>query len=233
MQPTHATPPAQLTPPSQPDVSPPGSCTCLSITYLTLTDLQTVPSFSFPQVIIPLRKAMTTISSLIHCSTCPIDPFSAIQNVSAIVSLFKALVERFSKVLSEVDAEAKRLEAAGAKKPFRIGDNNPALGHLHTGTLDCPMGFNVDLDPETWRKLVKQALRTEVHGGGSNTTPLHGLLEESEARQQKWHENKDFLGEERRRLFGDGKHCEGDEKRACQTLGAEHIKMAIGRLNWD
>lgn len=95
------------------------------------------------------------------------------------------------------------------------------------------MGFNVELDPETWRKLVKQALRTEVHGGGSNTTPLQGLLEESEARQQKWHENKDFLGEERRRLFGDGKHCEGNEKRACQTLGAEHIKMAIGRLNWD
>ncbi|KAF2992941.1 hypothetical protein E8E13_000546 [Curvularia kusanoi] len=158
------------TPPSAP--SPNGPCTCLSLTYLTLTDLQTVPTFSFPQVIIPLRRAMSSVSSLLHCPTCPQDPFSAIQNVASLASLFKAIISRFAEVLGEVDREAASLRATGAKKPFRIGDLNPALQHLHTGTLDCPMGFNVELEPDVWVKLVKQALRTEMFGGGSNATPL-------------------------------------------------------------
>lgn len=208
-----------------------GPCTCLSLTYLTLTDLQTVPTFSFPQVIIPLRKAMTTVSSLIKCPVCPLDPFSAIQNVSSIVSLFKAIVERFSKVLHEVNLEATRLTQSGQKKPYRIGDNNPALSHLHTGTIDCPMGFNIELEPEVWKKLVKTALKTEMYGGGSNSTPLKLLLKETEERQQRWHNDPEFLGEQRRRLWGQ-EHCERD-KSACESLGGEHIRRAIRMLDWE
>ena len=73
----------------------------------------------------------------------------------------KAVVERFNKVLIEVDREALRLEETGQKKPYRIGDNNPALQHLHTGTLDCPMGFNIEIEGKDWKKLVKTALKTE------------------------------------------------------------------------
>lgn len=208
-----------------------GPCTCLSLTYLSLTDLQTVPTFSFPQVIIPLRKAMSAISSLLHCPVCPNDPFSAIQNVSSLVSLFKAIIERFSKVLAEVDREAAHLSATGAKKPFRMGDNNPALAHLHTGTLDCPMGFNVELEPGVWKKLVKGALRTEMHGGGSNPMPLERLLEDVEERQQRWHSDKAFLGEERKRVWG-GKHCEKDGS-TYESLGGEHIRRAMGMLDWE
>lgn len=208
-----------------------GPCTCLSLTYLTLTDLQTVPAFSFPQVIIPLRKAMTTISSLIHCPVCPSDAFSAIQNVSSLSSLFKALLQRFSKVLQEIDAESDRLRTKGEKKPYRIGDNSPAVAHLHTGTLDCPMGFNVELEPDAWRGLVKTALRGEVHGGGSNPVPLARLLEMAEERQKKWHSDEGFLREERRRMWG-REECE-DDRGACKSLGSEHIRRAMEALDWS
>ncbi|KAF3043443.1 hypothetical protein E8E12_008020 [Didymella heteroderae] len=221
-------PASQDTPPDQTAMGP---CTCLSLTYLTLTDLQTVPTFSFPQVIIPLRKAMTSISSLTHCPICPLDPFSAIQNVSSIVSLFKAIVERFSKVLHEIDRECERLRTTGGKKPYRIGDNNPHLAHLHTGTLDCPMGFNVELEPDVWRTLVKTALKGEVEGGGSNPTPLKQLVEQAEARQRKWHSDKEFLGEEGRRLWP-GKECDQDNG-VCESLGSAHIRRAIESLDWS
>lgn len=218
----------QNTPPAQ---TPMGLCTCLSLTYLTLTDLQTVPTFAFPQVIIPLRKAMTAVSTLTHCPVCPLDPFSAIQNVSSIVSLIKAIVERFSKVLAEVDREAALLASTGQRKPYRIGDNSPALAHMHTGTLDCPMGFNIELEPEVWKKLVKTALKTEMEGGGSNPVPLRGLLREVEERQRRWHTDREFLGDERRRVWG-GEHCER-EGEVCESLGGEHIRRAMGMLDWE
>jgi hypothetical protein len=208
-----------------------GPCTCLSKTYLTLTDLQSVQSFAFPQIIIPLRQAMSNLSDLIHCPTCPKDPFNAIQNIQSVVSLFKAIVERFNKVLFEVDAEAERLEAAGQKKPYRIGDNNPALYHLHTGTLDCPMGFNIELEARDWQRIVKTALKTEMNGGGSNPRPLLDLLQEAETRQQKWHNDKEFWNEERKQMFPGGRECHRDK--SCQALGADHIRQAIDNLKWQ
>jgi hypothetical protein len=208
-----------------------GPCSCLTRTYLTLSELQSVTTFSFPQVIIPLRKAMSAISDLIHCDQCPKEPFSAIQNVQSIVSLFKAVVERFNKVLLAVDVEATELERTSQKKPYRIGDNNPALFHLHTGTLDCPMGFNIELEAKDWRRIVKTALKTEVYGGGSNPRPLLDLVRESEDRQQKWHEDGLSWSEEMKHLHGRGHEC--DKTQDCETLGARHIRRAIDNLKWD
>jgi hypothetical protein len=121
-------------------------CTCLSLMYLTVTELQSVQSFHFPQVVVPLRKAMGVLSELINCPQCPKDNFSAIQNIASVVALCKAIIERFNKVLMVIDKEAERLEQSGEKKPYRIGDNSPELQHLHTGTLDCPMGFNIEIE---------------------------------------------------------------------------------------
>jgi hypothetical protein len=182
-------------------------------------------------VIVPLRKATTSISDLIHCDQCPKEPFSAIQNVQSIVSLFKAVVERFNKVLQGVDAEASELERTGQKKPYRIGDNNPALFHLHTGTLDCPMGFNIELEAKDWRRVVKTALKTEVYGGGSNFRPLLDLVKESEIRQEGWHKNKLSWSEEMNQLHGRSHEC--DTMQDCETLGAQHVRRAIDNLEWD
>jgi hypothetical protein len=171
---------------------------------------------------------MDTITSVVNCPVCPKEGFSAIQNVQSIVSLFKAIVERFHKVLCEVDAEAARLEQSGLKKPYRIGDNNPALRHLHTGMPDCPMGFNINIDPGDWRKLVKAALKTEVYGDGSNQRPLMLLLKEAEARQARWHSDAEFQCDSRTRLYGTNQ-----SKTSCVALGSDFIKLSIQNMNWD
>lgn len=175
---------------------------------------------------------MSALFDLIHCPQCPKEAFSAIQNIQSIVALFKAIVERFNKVLLEVDSEAIRLQQTGQKKPYRVGDSNPALYHLHTGTLDCPMGFNIELEAQDWKKIVKTALRTEVHGGGSNPRPLMDLIKETEARQKNWHSDKEFWNREKMNLFGGGKH-ECNETGSCEALGAEHIRRAIDSLDWS
>jgi hypothetical protein len=199
--------------------------------YLILSELQSVQTFHFPQIVIPLRKAMGVLSDLIHCPQCPKDNFSAIQNIASIASLSKAIVERFNKVLMVIDAEAERLEQTGEKKPYRIGDNNPDLYHLHTGTLDCPMGFNIEIGAQEFKRIAKTALKTEVYGNGSNPRPLLQLIKEAENRQQRWHEDTEMHCVERERMFGE--RTSEDAKKTCQALGSEHIRMMIGRLKWE
>lgn len=147
--------------PPTPPVEPP--CACLSVMYLTLTDLQAITSFAFPAVIPPLRRAITTTSTIMRCDKCPQQPFTAIQNVLTMTSLLSAIAERYHKVLQSIDTEAMRLEHLGEKKTFRVGDTDPLLQHLHTGTEDCPMGFNIELEP--------QRLETIVQEGAKNRSP--------------------------------------------------------------
>lgn len=206
-------------------------CTCLSIMYLTVTELQTVQSFAFPAIVIPLRKAMGVLSDLIHCPQCPKDNFTAIQNIQSIVSLCKAIVERFNKVLTDIDKEAERLEETGQKKPYRIGDNSPENLHLHTGGIDCPMGFNIDVEPKDWKKLAKTALKTEVYGRGSNQNPLLKLISEAEQRQQRWHENAANQCSDRGSLFGE--QLPHNVKKSCEALGSNHIRRMIDNLKWE
>ncbi|KAF1364677.1 hypothetical protein EJ07DRAFT_161670 [Lizonia empirigonia] len=205
--PTHPPPP-----PTQP-LSP---CPCLSLTYLTLTSLQTIPRISFPQTIPPLRRATRTITTLLTCPTCPLSAFSASQNTSSLTSLFLALTARYAALLSAIDAEAAHLQHAGATKPFRIGDASAALAHLHSGVPDCPLGFDVRLQPGVWRVLVKAALRTEVLGGGRNAEPLGVLLDEAEERQRRWCAQG---------VFGEGE-MGGEVLGAC--LGSGDVRRALG-----
>ncbi|KAL6155747.1 hypothetical protein ACJBU6_05948 [Exserohilum turcicum] len=208
-----------------------GPCACLTTTWLTLTELQAVTSFDFPQVVIPLRKAMSALADIIACPQCPKDPFCAIQNVQSIVSLMKAITERFNKVLIGIDREAARLEETGQKKPYRIGDTNPALLHLHTGTPDCPMGFNIELEAKDWKRLVKTALKTEVYGGGRNSQSLLDLVKKSELRQEKWHNDRHSWVEDMVQLHGGRGDCANSQ--GCQALGAQHIRRTIDHLRWD
>lgn len=174
---------------------------------------------------------MSTLSTLIHCAQCPQEPFTAIQNVQSIVALFKAIVERLNKVLLCVDREAAELESTGKKKPYRVGDTNPALSHLHTGTPDCPMGFNIELEARDWRKIAKMALRTEVYGGGSNSRPLLNLVSESERRQERWHAQEESWSDEMKQLHAGRKECKNGT--GCEALGAQHIRSMLDGLKWD
>ncbi|KAF2869842.1 hypothetical protein BDV95DRAFT_497944, partial [Massariosphaeria phaeospora] len=213
------------------------SCTCLSIMYLSLSDLQNMTTFAFPAVIPSLRQAMSTTSTMLQCEKCPQDTFSAMQNVQSLTALFSAIAERFHKVLRDIDAEAARLEQAGAKKPFRIGDNNAANMHLHTGTIDCPMGFDIELEPNEWKRLAKRALKTEVLGGGSNPVPLSHLVEEMSNRQSRWHTGKNFHRDEVSQLFGGTEACamrykENPRDAACVRM-IDQIRGMLDRMGWD
>lgn len=206
-------------------------CTCLSLIYLTLTELQSIPTFAFPQVIVPLRKGMNALSDLINCPQCPKDNFSAIQNISSITALFKAIVERFKQVFTAIDVETERLEQTGEKKSYRIGDASPELMHLHTGTADCPMGFNIEIEPKDFKRLAKTALKTELYGRGSNPRPLLQLLADAEERQKRWHQDKGYHCAERQHMLGDRRP--DDVNGTCEALAAGHIRREINNLRWD
>ncbi|EAT85738.2 hypothetical protein SNOG_07087 [Parastagonospora nodorum SN15] len=149
-------------------------------------------------------------------------------NVASIAALCKAIVERFNKVLLVIDAEAERLEQTGEKKPYRIGDNSAALQRLHTGTLDCPLGFDIEIGAQDYKRIAKMALKTEVYGNGSNPRPLLQLIKEAEDRQQRWHEDAEMNCVERAHMFG--KQTPEGAKKSCHALGSEHIRMMIDRL---
>lgn len=219
-------------PPTQQQETP---CTCLSVMYLTITDLQTISSFAFPAVVVPLRRAMTTASSLLQCERCPKEPFTAIQNVQSLTALLSALAERFHKVLQEVDAEASRLEHTGAKKLFRVRENNPATHHLHTGEMDCPMGFDIELEGKDWKRLVKKAVRTEVMGGGTNPNPLSLLLDLMEQRQRHWHSSHANMGklDERIRIFGVQNACSPRGEDAMCLRMVASVRAMVDHMQWE
>jgi hypothetical protein len=216
--------------PGQPDTGP---CSCLSLNYLALSDLQSLNNFDFPAVIPRIRPSLTTASTMIHCTKCPTEAFAAIQNMQSLNALLSAIAERFHKVLAGIDAEAVRLEQTQGKKAFRVGDNSPENRHLHTGTLDCPMGYDLNLDPQNWKQLAKQMLKTEVIGGGHNQTPLLGLVEELEKRQHRWHHDTSMHTEERTRLFGAENMCrnKGEQAMCLRMIG--HIRIMVEQMNWD
>lgn len=210
-------------------------CTCLSVMYLAITDLQTISSFAFPAVVVPLRRAMTTASTLLHCEKCPKEPFTAIQNVQSLSALLSALAERFHKVLVEVETEASRLENTHGKKLFRVSENNPANTHLHTGDNNCPMGFEIELEGKDWRRLAKKAVRTEVLGGGTNPLPLKLMLDLFEQRQRRWHVDHARIPEldARVRMFGEQNVCASNGSDATCLRMVAAVRSMIEHMRWD
>ncbi|PVI02044.1 hypothetical protein DM02DRAFT_317477 [Periconia macrospinosa] len=228
------TPPQSTNIPTETTPSDTGPCSCLSLMYLTVSDLQTITNFSFPQVVPRLRSAITAASTILHCPICPKQPFAAIQNVQSLSALLSAIAERYHRVLTEIATAAERAEAAGEKKSFRVGDNSPENRHLHTGTPDCPMGFDIELAPKDWSRMCKAALKTEVLGGGKYQTPLVKLLDEMEERQHRWHEDKTTRSKERSDMFGTptGKCLGKDGEALCMRM-ANSVRVMVSAMKWE
>ncbi|KAF2661380.1 hypothetical protein K491DRAFT_587528 [Lophiostoma macrostomum CBS 122681] len=207
-----------------------GTCTCLSTMYLALSALQTLSSFAFPTVVPVMRQAMHAAWCIIHCKQCRRDVFTTIQNVQSTSALLSAIGERFHRILQEIDEETERLEASGEKKPFRVGDNSLANAHLHTGTFDCPMGFDVNLEPREFRKLAKKALKTEVLGGGGNPVPFSSLLDQFEKRQNEWHHGDAHL-EEGKKVFGENGTCKPGDAHCVRLV--QTVRRIVDNMNWE
>jgi histone H3/H4 len=211
-----------------------GPCTCFSIMFLAISDLQSLNNTSYPAAVPHLRSAMKTAAEIINCERCPKEAFSAIQNVQSSTAILSALAERFHKVLYEINREASELESEQRRKTITMGDMSAQNMHLHTGTPDCPMKFDVQLEPSDWKKYAKQALKREVFGNPQSTTntSLMGLVEAMAKRQHAWHADKSFHTEERVRMFGLQEKCmEPGETATCQRM-VHQIRRMVEAIDW-
>jgi hypothetical protein len=163
-------------------------CSCLSSMYLTLSGLQTMSDFTFPMVLPLMRSACSTAYNVLRCEHCPLDRSTASSNLMLLTTVLTCVVDRYDRVLKDITLQADRAEQSGETIPFRMGENRPETAHLHTGTLDCPMGFDIDLSSREWRKLARKVVKADVLGpaphGRQSVLDLVNLFEE---RQHQWH----------------------------------------------
>jgi hypothetical protein len=167
-----------------------GTCICLPNMYLTLSDISATKDWAFPMQVHKLKVALQTTDSVIKCPTCPHETTSAMQNLMMLTTLLTTVTDCYRKILHTIDVEAARAEAAGTSIQYRMGDTNPERWHLHTGTNDCPMGINVDLDPPEYRMLARKVIKADVLGASNpsqNQTSILGLVKRLEERQHEWH----------------------------------------------
>jgi hypothetical protein len=191
--------PAFPTPSSSRNSSiPPGKCSCLTDMALSLSTLQSISPFTFPESLLPIRKSLQTTKSVLECPQCPKESTTAMQNILYLTTLLTTITDSCGSFLEAIDVEASRATSANEKKKFRIGDSSPEKHHLHTGTLDCPMGFNVDLDGGEWKMFSRKVVEGYITTPSPNNSESHhhqqqqqltvlGLADMVEARQLRWH----------------------------------------------
>ncbi|KAI9710903.1 MAG: hypothetical protein M1820_002338 [Bogoriella megaspora] len=161
-------------------------CACLPNIYLMLSELRNFDGCSFPLPLPSIRKAMYTANESLACDTCPKDFSTANQNLHLTCALLATVANGFRRLLQDIDREAEIADAAGVKKAFRIGEMNYQNMHLHTGTLDCPLGFNIELSAPEWRSLARKAVRA-TYDGNQGAKGLMTIVRDLETRQRKWH----------------------------------------------
>ncbi|GME66220.1 hypothetical protein GTA08_BOTSDO04993 [Neofusicoccum parvum] len=224
---------------SQSYVSPPAglSCACLSTIYLTLSSLHSLSSYDFPFVLPPLRSAIVTANTVLDCPHCPLACATAAQNIHGLISLLMTLADAVVRLLAAIDAEAARVDAAGAKKQFMLADASAPL-HMHTGTEDCPVRFGMELTGAEWRELARKVVKSQIIGsaaeseaGGCEGT-VYGTLAAFLRRQNRWHDDPEMI-EVRRQAIGSDpfEKMEGMSKMRLCVQNVEHVKMRMKLLD--
>jgi hypothetical protein len=184
-------------------------CSCLSDMYHTLSTLQSHDQFSFPESLLPIRTSLHTTKSVLECTQCPKESTTAMQNIMHLTTLLTTITDSYRKLLQAIDAEAARVSEVGEKKKFRMGDSSPEKAHLHTGTLDCPMGFFVNLDGKEWKMLARKVVEGDIavaSPDSHNQTTVLGLANMLEERQLRWHEDRN-MKQMHDHFAGDGARC--------------------------
>ncbi|KAL8814242.1 MAG: hypothetical protein Q9223_006521 [Gallowayella weberi] len=159
------------------------SCSCLDQLHSVLQSFRSLPPASFPASRGPLTKGTNLARAVIRCPLCPLDFPSALQTSMLLTTLIRLIVHGYSTLIEHIQTQA----AEGQKITYRVGDFSLSNAHLHTGGLDCPMGFNVELEPAEWAAMVKKVLKQDLYGNSQNIDCLTGVIEEFEQRQQTWH----------------------------------------------
>ena len=163
---------------------------CLPNLYITLSDLSSTKEWAFPMSVHKLKTAMHTSDGVLKCPTCPHEPSSAMQNLMMLTTLLTSVTDCYRKILKSIDAQAAQAEETGTSIQYRMGDSSPERWHLHTGTNDCPMGINVDLDASEYKMLARKVIRADVLGAANSPMGQISILElvrRLEERQNEWH----------------------------------------------
>ncbi|KAL8966353.1 MAG: hypothetical protein Q9183_003410 [Haloplaca sp. 2 TL-2023] len=203
------------------------SCSCLKKLRSTLEDFQSLPPLSFPSSRGLLIKATALAREVVRCPCCPVDYPSALQNLMALTTLLPLVVHEYARLLRHIQDEVDR----GCKITYRIGDLSPSTLHLHTGTADCPMGFNVELDPEEWASIAKRVVKQDVFGNPEDSACLMGVVEELEQRQQIWHLLQPYhVGSPDSACHGQPPHCSGEGNLCLQLIGQTRKAVAALKL---
>ncbi|KAL9035041.1 MAG: hypothetical protein Q9214_006772 [Letrouitia sp. 1 TL-2023] len=158
-------------------------CSCMQDLYSTLSSFQSPPPPSFPSSLAPLLKATTIAREVVRCSLCPLEYNTAVQNLMLLSTLLPLIAHEYGRLLNHIGEKAKE----GGTLTYRVGDRSPENLSLHTGTEDCPMGFNIELDAEDWATMARKVIKQEVHGTSENSKSLSQVVDELGQRQQFWH----------------------------------------------
>lgn len=202
-------------------------CSCLSNLYSTLSSFQRLPSPSFPYSMGALARATIVARDALRCQQCPTVYATALQNLMSLCTLLPLIAHEYGKLLEHIDERAAR----GATMSFKMGENSLDQLHLHSGTLDCPMSFDIDLSAAEWRVMARRVVRQKVVRSSGADPSVLGLLEELENRQRSWHA-KPRLAEFRHELSCMEQDCSVDEKHTCLQM-VFRAKAAIEGLHLD
>ena len=207
----------------------PHHCQCLSILSSQLSLFNSFPPVSFPYSLHIPEAATKEAWGTLHCQSCPKDFVSGVQNLMLLTTVLTLITNEYAKILDYVDEKADQ----GNTVPFRMGNNDPALANLHTGTLSCPMGLDIEIPAESFRTMAKGVVKGKVLGrADSNEQSLSNLLEELENRQKSWHN-----GSAQRGSLWKGRRCEkqvNGESGMCtcvQLVG--NVRRALDGLPFD
>lgn len=160
------------------------TCNCLLVVTSALQSLRALTSFHFPSSMGYLRNVLNSLSSVVDCPSCPTERATGLQNNMLMQTALMSITERFQALLVGLEHEYQRMEDENVRPQIRMGDPNVNLS-MHTGTLDCPMGFTLTVDPIQWKDLARKALMSLVRGPGENT--LAEITARLETRQHMWH----------------------------------------------
>lgn len=163
----------------------PTTCACLPNLYSTLASFQSPPQPSFPFSMGLLRDAVRLGHTVVRCQICPKTYNTGVQNVMLLGTLMQMILNEYSKLLKHIEERSANED----KITFRVGEQSSILDSRHTGTPDCPMGINIDLNGAEWQMLARKAIRQEVVGSSNSTDSLMALIDAMRERQQSLHES--------------------------------------------
>ena len=142
-------------------------------------------------------------------------------------TLMDLVINEYGKLLHHIDERS----TGSGKMTLRMGELSPGTEHLHTGTLDCPMGINVDVSCDEWRTLARKSVRKELYGPGDHN--LAQLLQEMQDRQQMWHSRSD--GNQRQpETTEEAVNAQGKGNKDCvctQFIFIDRLRQKLDALN--